>query len=464
MRFITTHLARLFAPCIVLSPLAAEAARHALLVGVANYRHPDSNLIFPEQDVEVFRGYLIQQHGFEAGEIRTLLSSQATAEAMKVEFDRLVKSAQPGDAVVFFFSGHGTQVEDMDDDELDGLDESLCAYDHDSQDKDTHFTDDELRAYLGALKTDRVLVVMDCCHSGTGTRVGGIPAKQGIKMIPSAFHPGPRQSFRGSPGTSMKTVVRSDSGMRHLLIAGCAADEVSYEDRKLMGGVVTHAFVNHASGINVDVPITTVSNQVKKQALDWVRVHMPGMKPQNVQFEGSMKGTLRDLLLKEGPKIEVVAPPQLDPASSQPREVMLTMKTSKPIYKSGGFMGVTVTPDRACHLRLYYTDQDGKSYLIFPNKFHQDDKVSGGQAVEIGGQGSKFAFQLIFPENFDGPEVGEILTAVASNSPFTDAIESWGESTTVELPNVARGALSTRGVRIQQRPGIATASYRIQRP
>lgn len=64
---------------------------------------------------------------------------------------------------VFHFSGHGTQVEDLNGDEADGLDEAICPLDFESEGV---VTDDELHALLPEQGT--TLVVLDCCHSGTG--------------------------------------------------------------------------------------------------------------------------------------------------------------------------------------------------------------------------------------------------------------------------------------------------------
>ena len=54
----------------------------------------------------------------------------------------MMQNAQPGDSLLFFFAGHGTQVED-DGEEPDGFDEAICA-----SDKLNLITDDDLREIL----------------------------------------------------------------------------------------------------------------------------------------------------------------------------------------------------------------------------------------------------------------------------------------------------------------------------
>ena len=81
----------------------------------------------------------------------------------------IIADSGPGDTVYIHFSGHGSQVEDRNGDESDGLDESILPYDARTGEVPDS-TDDELGALLTGLRTDRAWVVLDSCHSGTATR------------------------------------------------------------------------------------------------------------------------------------------------------------------------------------------------------------------------------------------------------------------------------------------------------
>ncbi|KAE9446983.1 hypothetical protein C3L33_21141, partial [Rhododendron williamsianum] len=50
-------------------------------------------------------------------------------------FRWLMEGCQSGDSLVFFYSGHGSQVPDFDGDEADGFDESLCPVDYTRKEK-----------------------------------------------------------------------------------------------------------------------------------------------------------------------------------------------------------------------------------------------------------------------------------------------------------------------------------------
>jgi hypothetical protein len=84
------------------------------------------------------------------------------------------RSSRPDDTFVFYFAGHGTQLPDDDGDEQlddpdDALDEALCMYDF-TELGDNALRDDELGRLLDRLAAGQVVVILDCCHSGTATR------------------------------------------------------------------------------------------------------------------------------------------------------------------------------------------------------------------------------------------------------------------------------------------------------
>lgn len=80
-----------------------------------------------------------------------------------VGLSQLLKNAKSGDVVMFYYSGHGTNVLDKNGDETDGLDECMVTLDGQL------ITDDDLNLVIKTnLKTGvTLLIVCDCCHSGT---------------------------------------------------------------------------------------------------------------------------------------------------------------------------------------------------------------------------------------------------------------------------------------------------------
>jgi len=118
--------------------------------------------------------------GFQA---TTLLTKQATREAVLQTIAEIARAAKADDIFVYTNSSHGGQLPDKEGDEPDGLDETICMY-------DGELIDDELyAAFKGFAAGVRVLVLSDSCHSGTITRViqeqgAGQVRPDGYRAIP----------------------------------------------------------------------------------------------------------------------------------------------------------------------------------------------------------------------------------------------------------------------------------------
>ncbi|KAL0397419.1 UNVERIFIED_CONTAM: Metacaspase-1 [Sesamum calycinum] len=78
----------------------------------------------------------------------------------------LVQGCQPGDSLVFHYSGHGSQQRDYHGEEVDGHNETLCPVDFETQGM---IVDDEINATIVRPIPPGVKLhaIIDACHSGT---------------------------------------------------------------------------------------------------------------------------------------------------------------------------------------------------------------------------------------------------------------------------------------------------------
>jgi metacaspase-1 len=138
----------------------------AFLAGINDYiSFPDNSLRGCLNDVADLRDILVSHYTFDAGAIRTLCDRDATRQALLDGLAWLLADATAGDVRLFHFSGHGTQVPDVNGDETDGADEVLVPTDHDWNNP---LTDDELCSIFSAIPDGvHFCFVADCCHSGT---------------------------------------------------------------------------------------------------------------------------------------------------------------------------------------------------------------------------------------------------------------------------------------------------------
>lgn len=168
------------------SPCAAQGQprKLALLVAIDHYGAkytPEvprgqqwGELMGTVNDVMVLAAEL-EGRGFD---VKLLLNRQATRQGIKEAFRaHLIDNAQAGrgDVLLFHYSGHGQQIPDDNGapDEVDGYDEALVPFDnHGTRDPKGHLRDEALGALIAEAsgKTPNVVVSLDSCHSGTGTR------------------------------------------------------------------------------------------------------------------------------------------------------------------------------------------------------------------------------------------------------------------------------------------------------
>jgi|GEM_PF-156933 len=145
-------------------------ADKALLLGINSYKSV-SGLRGCENDVLGMRSLLTEVFNFNTTNIKILLHSDVTKARIKPLLRWLYQDTKEGDRLVLHFSGHGSYRDDLSGDEKDKVDELICLYDMDFDNKDSYFLDDELRDWTQKLPKGRqLLVVLDNCHSGTGTR------------------------------------------------------------------------------------------------------------------------------------------------------------------------------------------------------------------------------------------------------------------------------------------------------
>ena len=140
----------------------------ALLLGINNYEWI-SDLRGCENDVHNFAHLLTENFSFNSSNIRQHFSREVTKSLVSDGFNWLLDDASSGDRLVFHFSGHGSYIESIDDDEP--IDELICLYDMDIDNPDTYLLDDELAKFVTRIPPGVFLtVILDTCHSGTGTR------------------------------------------------------------------------------------------------------------------------------------------------------------------------------------------------------------------------------------------------------------------------------------------------------
>eukprot|EP00401_Gymnodinium_catenatum_P062178 CAMPEP_0117546988 /NCGR_PEP_ID=MMETSP0784-20121206/46890_1 /TAXON_ID=39447 /ORGANISM="" /LENGTH=661 /DNA_ID=CAMNT_0005343875 /DNA_START=77 /DNA_END=2062 /DNA_ORIENTATION=- len=153
--------------------------RRAVLVGI-NYLNWDRPIRLSGciNDALNMNRLLLEHFSFQEDEILVLKDDEydrdrtPTSSNIRRAFEWLFDGAGPGDLRFFHYSGHGSQVTDLDHNEADGQDECICPTDYiDNRTRDHAIVDDELWNVFSLHLPEGVNCVcfFDCCHSGTVT-------------------------------------------------------------------------------------------------------------------------------------------------------------------------------------------------------------------------------------------------------------------------------------------------------
>ncbi|PSB22918.1 caspase [filamentous cyanobacterium CCP2] len=183
---------------------------YALLVGINQYE-PTSKvnpLRGCANDVQTMEAYLKERISKDINcEIKTLINEQATYAAIVDGFrNHLSKAKGERDTILFWFSGHGSQEpapEEFWHLEPDRKNETLVCYDSRTPNgKD--LADKELAYLIGELAKNNphIVVILDNCHSGSGTRdpfqqaeERRIPESTKIRRLDSYLFPATQLDF-----------------------------------------------------------------------------------------------------------------------------------------------------------------------------------------------------------------------------------------------------------------------------
>ena len=147
--------------------------KKALVVGLAAYANPKNNLPGVNNDIPAVIKMLAN---FGITDVEVLRDTNATAANIMKGMNNLVMNAQPGDARLFYYSGHGALLPPgfAGGDDADGRDEALVPYEGTIS---TLILDNWIATYLKTILPPEVSFwgIYDSCHSGDIFKAAEIP-------------------------------------------------------------------------------------------------------------------------------------------------------------------------------------------------------------------------------------------------------------------------------------------------
>lgn len=225
----------------------------ALIVGITDFQNPKiPNLRYSSKDATDFYNYLIKEGNFEPDHVRLLLNEKATQRKVLSELGSkfLARVVKPDDLVVLYFSTHGSPAS------LDPRGRNYLVA-HDSDPEDLFATGIEMQKLLesiqGRVLTDRVLLVLDACHSGFVD-----PQSKGIAR------------------TANFNVNELFQGSGQLVICSSAPDQRAWESTRYRNGVFTKRFLEGLKKQGETTPLVQAFDFARERVQDEVQEDRPG--------------------------------------------------------------------------------------------------------------------------------------------------------------------------------------------
>ena len=210
---------------------------YAVVVGVADYKGKDLHLNYAAKDAEDFAAALrlAASRLFGAQQVHVTLLTAAGGEQQPTRANLVkalagLKTTKPGDLVVVYLAGHGITHSDKDG-------ENWYYLSADAQKADLAakaglervcLSSTELIDLLKLTPARKQVLILDTCHSGA--------------VLPKLAQ------RRDVPSSQVRALerVKDRTGMH--VLAGCAADAVSYEASKYGQGLLTYSLLEGLRG------------------------------------------------------------------------------------------------------------------------------------------------------------------------------------------------------------------------
>jgi hypothetical protein len=451
-----------------IAPLHGED--YAVLIGL-NYRKApfrglaEKPLPGIELDIEHMR-HIASEMGIR--NVQVLWNEQATYVGIRQTLAALAQRVKPTDRVLIYYSGHGTHVDDDSRDEADGQDEALIPFD--TYPGRNLLIDDEFGGLLDRIGSNRVLVVVDACHSGTGARaVGELDAAGSVAKFFDfgAAAPQEQMSDRGLD-LAGDFLPKGEKRGKFVAIMGAKDSETAKATRK--GSLLTIAvrgyFDEVAKGgqcsMQLESMFATVQSRVVRSAEE-LRRTPPDNGPQTPQLQAEDPTLRKQTIALQGRQGCTAAPVNVnermqywnDFAAQAPEKLTFSTNASAvPVHPNPdtpnrcsatqGLLSMQVTAPRDGYLTILNIGEgDQAATVLFPNGFQRDNRVRSGHRIQIPGSGQNWCLPARLPAGRNSQDV--LVVAIFTENNVNLFQKGEGTGTFREISGGARSFAAESG-------------------
>ena len=395
----------------------ARGEDRALLIGVGRYAHFDERLNGVSLDIDMMTE-VAQLMGFQKKAIKIMTHEQATtANVYKTFDDWLVKGMKPEDRVLFYFSGHGSQVPDENNDERDQFDEVLLLYDttlseiSGRQSLKGVLHDDRFNRMLAQINSRNILVILDACHSGSATR----SLRFAPRTIPvndaqvKYFYYSPMLEAAGGSGRFdvMEPVTAFNSKGRYVALTACRDDEKTVATSQ--GSIFTLGLrqaVRSAAMAGKSISPEELQRETTKFIQQQIQSDVIAFHPQITGHQVLRQRPLDLVALSGGNGIMH----QNLAALAEKSQETVWIKLNKVCFEPGDVLEISVQITEPGYLNVVSITPDDRSIVLFPNQYHSQNSVAAGN-ITI--PSARMDFELVS----DSPPGPHLIAAFLTRSP-----------------------------------------------
>ncbi|UCE56144.1 MAG: caspase family protein [Desulfobacterales bacterium] len=367
---------------------AARGEDRALLIGVGRYAHFTERLNGVSLDLNMMTE-VAQLMGFKSHEIKILEHGRAsTARVYETIENWLIKGSGPDDRVLFYFSGHGSQIPDENDDEADQFDEVLLLYDVARIEKSGRQTlsgvllDDHFNNMLDRMQSRNILVIMDACHSGSATRSIRLISRslQVNEAKVKYFYYSPALEAAGGRGRFdvMEQAPPLTDGSRYVAITACRDDEKTVVTAQ--GSIFTLGIrqaIRSAAMSGTNITAEELQLGATRFIREQIRSDDGVFHPQIAGNSQLRKRPLQLVSLADGNGFVRKKLDKLVQKSSN----TVWIKPNKACFEPGDVLELSVWIPEPGYLNIIHITADDQATVLFPNQYHPDNAVGRGKLI-----------------------------------------------------------------------------------
>jgi len=396
----------------------ARGEDRVLLVGVGRYSQFEEKLNGVSLDISMMRE-IVHLMGFKRNEIKVLEHENAsTANVYDALENWLIKGAGPDDRVLFYFSGHGSQIPDENNDEDDQFDEVLLLHDtafsekHGRQTLTGVLLDDHLNHMLARMKSRNILIILDACHSGSATKRMQLSSRsfQTSQAKVKYFYYSPSLEAAGEGGSFdlMNPQTMQADGSHYVAITACRDDEKTIATAQ--GSIFTLGLrqtVRSAAAAGASITPEELQLETTKFIQEQIQSDVAVFYP---QIAGNIHLRKRPLDLISMAAKNGFLRQKLNTLVHKSHE-KVWIKLNKACFEPGEALQISVWTPEPGFLNIMQITADDQAIVLFPNRYHPHNALGQGKITLPTG---RMDFELVA----EGPSGPNLITAFLTRSPI----------------------------------------------